>query len=252
MNQMKYKPILWHYLKTPLHFIPSVVFLAFLFISSAQAGEKDDPLLTKFMFDKIELRDNDDENPFVLEGQFWIGHDLDKLWVKTEFESAGGETEEAELQALYSKAIAPYWDFQLGIRKDFGLDSLASRTWGVIGFQGLAPYFFEIDTALFIGESGRTALRLEAEYELLFTQRLILTPEIEANFYGQNDDSSRTGSGLSDIQIGLRLRYEIRREFAPYIGVNWAKKFGNSADYSRLDGGSTSDTELVLGVRVWF
>ena len=226
--------------------------LSLALISQVQADAQDDPLLTKFMFDQFEFRDGDDETPFVLSGQFWTGYDLEKLWIKTEFESVDGEAEEAELQALYSKAIAPYWAFQFGARKDLGLDSLPSRQWGVIGFQGLAPYYFEVDSALFIGKSGDSALRLEAEYELLFTQRLILTTEIEANFYGQNDELSRTGSGLSDVEIGLRFRYEIQRELAPYFGGSWTRKSGNSADFSRQDGAAVSDTEFVLGVRVWF
>ncbi len=220
--------------------------------SQVQAGAEDDPLLTKFMLDQLETRDADQDNPFVLSGQFWAGYDLEKLWIKTEFESVGGEIEESELQALYSKAIAPYWDFQAGLRRDFSVDSLPGRNWAVIGFQGLAPYYFEVDSALFIGESGDTAFRFEAEYELLFTQRLILSPEIEINLYGQDDLLARTGSGLSDIEFGIRLRYEIRREFAPYIGINWSKKYGNTADYSRLQGESTSETQFVLGLRAWF
>ena len=154
------------------------------------------------------------------------------------------------MQFLFSKAVASYWDFQIGVR----LDSRPSpdRTWAAIGFQGLAPYFFEIDTALFIGESGRTALRLEAEYQLLFTQRLILTPEIETNFFGQNDPQIGVGSGLSEVEAGLRLRYEIRREFAPYIGVNWSRVFGKTADFARAAGQSTSDTQLTIGLRAWF
>ena len=182
------------------------------------AGAKDDPLLTKVLIDQLEVRNADDGNPWVLDGQGWIGKDLQKLWLKVEVERNDGETEEAELQALYSQAIAPFWDIQVGLRQDF--QPSPNRSWAVIGLQGLAPYLFEIDTALFVGESGRTALRLKAEYELLFTQRLILTPEIEANFYGKNDEELGIGSGLSDLNTGLRLRYEIRREFAPYIGVN--------------------------------
>ncbi len=109
-----------------------------------------------------------------------------------------------------------------------------------------------MDTALFVGESGRTALRLEAEYELLFTQRWILTPEIEVNLYGKDDEAIGVGSGLSDVELGLRLRYEIRRELAPYVGVNWIKKYGNGADFSRAVGDKVSDTQFVVGVRLWF
>jgi len=151
---------------------------------------------------------------------------------------------------LYSQAVATYWDFQLGLRKDF--KPTPDRSWVVIGFQGLAPYFFEVDTALFVGESGRTALRFEVEYELLFTQRLILTPDIEINFYGQSDEDNGVGSGLSEVEVGLRLRYEIRREFAPYVGVNWFKQYGNTADFAKNSGENVDDAQWVLGVRAWF
>ncbi|WP_339672762.1 copper resistance protein B [Dasania marina] len=215
-----------------------------------QAGGKDDPLLSKVMIDQLELRDVDGSNPLVLEGQAWLGKDLQKLWIKADVERVAGETEELELQALYSQAIAPYWDLQVGLRQDS--KPTPSRSWAVIGLQGLAPYFFEVDSALFIGESGRTALRLQVEYELLLTQRLILSPELEANFYGQNDSDLGIGSGLSDVQAGLRLRYEIRREFAPYIGINWQKSYGNSASYARKAGHDVQDTQWVVGIRAWF
>ncbi len=224
--------------------------LALAGIGQAHGASKDDPVLTMAKLDQFEVRDADGSDPLIMEGQAWIGQDLNKLWLKAELEYADSETEEAELQALYSKAIAPFWDVQMGLRKDF--QPTPSRSWAVLGVQGLAPYLFEVDTALFVGESGRTALRLEAEYEILFTQRLILSPEIEVNFYGQNDEATGTGSGLSDAEVGLRLRYEIRREIAPYIGVNWFKKFGNTADFSRSEGAKVSDTQIVLGVRAWF
>lgn len=216
----------------------------------AYAAMEDDPLLYKIMIDQLELPDSGSKDPLSWEGQGWLGKDLKKLWIKTEGERVKGETKEFEFQALYSKPIARYWDFQLGARYDF--KPTPGRSWGVIGLQGLAPYFFEVDAAFFIGESGRMALRLEAEYELLLTQRLILTPEVEVNFFGQNDPETAVGSGLSDVEVGLRLRYEIRREFAPYIGINRWKKYGNSADFARAAGGDISDTQIVAGVRLWF
>jgi copper resistance protein B len=210
----------------------------------------DNPVVTKVMFDQLELHNEEDANPLVVEAQAWIGKDINKFWLKTDFEKRDGDIEEAEIQALYSRAIAPYWDLQIGIRHD--IKPTPTSTWGVLGVQGLAPYFFEMDAALFVGESGKTALRIAAEYELLFTQKLILSPEIEVNLYGQNDWETGVGSGLSDITAGLRLRYEIKREFAPYIGVNWSKKFGATADMTKLKGEAASDTTLVAGVRMWF
>ena len=216
----------------------------------ALAAAPDDPLLTLVILDELEYRDADGSGLQTWNAQGWLGKDLQKLWVKTEGERSGGSTEDAELQFLYSKSVARYWEFQTGIRQDF--KPSPSRTWAAIGFQGLAPYFFEIDTAFFIGESGRTALRLEAEYDLLLTQRLILTPDIEVNFYGQDDPDIGIGSGLSNLEAGLRLRYEIRREFAPYIGVNWSRLFGDTADFAAAAGADSSDLQLTIGLRAWF
>lgn len=213
------------------------------------AGAKDDPLLTMVNIDQLEKR-NGDEDPFVFEAQAWMGYDLNKIWLKTEAERVEGENESVELQLLYSKAFSPFWNLQVGARRDFKPEP--GRNWGVIGFQGIAPYYVEIDTALFVGESGRTALRFEAEYELMLTQRLVLIPEIELNFFGKTDEETETGSGLSNSEVGLRLAYEIRREFAPYIGVNWERKYGTTADFAKDEGESTNDTQLVIGVSAWF
>ena len=221
-----------------------------LCLNAVASGMEDDPLIGKVMISQLEKRSTDGSDPAVLEAQAWIGKDLQKLWFKTDVERVGGETEEAEIQALYSRAIAPYWDIQAGWRHES--QPGPNRDWAVIGFQGLAPYFFEVDAAAFIGKHGRTAIRLEAEYEILFSQRLILTPEIEVNAFGKDDTATGVGSGLSDLELGLRLRYEIKREFAPYVGINWTKQFGSTADLSRLNGEDTRDTQFVIGIRAWF
>jgi copper resistance protein B len=202
------------------------------------------------MVGQFELRNTEGSDPIVLEAQGWVGKDLNKLWVKVDVENVSGKTDEAELQFLYSKAIAPYWDVQVGWRHD--KMPTPNRDWFAVGFQGLAPYFFEIDAAAFIGNNGQTALRLEAEYEIMLTQKLILTPEVEINAYSKDDEATGVGSGLSDIELGLRLRYEIRREFAPYIGVNWNKTYGDTANFSRDEGEDVSDTQFVVGIRAWF
>lgn len=214
------------------------------------AHENDDPWLTKVLIDQLEWRDAEEGNSTVLEGQAWSGKDLHKLWLKADVDRLESETEEAELQALYSRGISPFWDLQVGARRDIRPEP--SSTWGVLGVQGLAPYFYEIDAALFIGESGDTAARLSVEYELMLTQKWVLTPELAFDFYGQNDALSHTGSGLAEAEAGLRLRYEIRREFAPYAGLHWSKTFGNTADFAEASGESTDDTQWVLGVRAWF
>jgi len=228
-----------------------LVLLTLLAGSQLYAGEmEDDPMLFTFVADEFEWREADDGGPLSWDVFGWIGKDLNKFWWKTEGELEGGSVGDAELQFLYSRAFARFWDFQVGWRTDIEPDP--GRDWAVIGLQGLAPYFFEIDAALFVGESGRMAVRLEAEYEILFTEKLILVPEVEINAYNKDDPALRIGSGLSDTEVGLRLRYEIRREFAPYIGINWEKKFGATADYARNDGLETSDLQLVVGIRAWF
>lgn len=219
-------------------------------IRDVEAGMIDDPLLLTVVVDELEMLDPGGDNVLSWNTQGWLGKDLTKLWFKFEGERANGSNENAELQFLYSKAIAKYWDFQVGVRHDF--DPSPSRSWVAIGVQGLAPYFFETDIALFVGESGRTAFRFESEYELLLTQRLILTPDFEINLYGKDDPEIGIGSGLSDLELGIRLRYEIRREFAPYIGLNWTRLFGKTADFTTAAGGDASEVQFVLGLRAWF
>ena len=151
---------------------------------------------------------------------------------------------------FWNHSLATYWSTQLGARQDFGIGP--GRTWAAFGVQGIAPYWFELEATAYAGPYGRTAARVRAEYELLFTQKLILQPELEANFYGKDDPQRRIGSGLSDVQFGLRLRYEIRREFAPYIGVNFVDRVGTTADFARQDHQPVFDRQFVAGIRIWF
>ena len=224
--------------------------MAFGLSTAVMASGSDDPLIAKVMIDKLEVRSTDGPDPLLLDADAWIGYDLNKFWFKTEVEVVDGRTEEAEVQFLYSRAIAPFWDFQAGWRRDIRPEP--QRDYLALGFKGLAPYLFEVDAGLFIGESGQVGARLDAEYEYMFTQKLILSPEIEMNFYSKDDEAVGIGSGLSDMELGLRLRYEIKREFAPYIGVNWTKKFGQTADFARDEGEETSDVQFVVGFRAWF
>jgi len=210
----------------------------------------DDPLLTMLVVEQLEIRVTDGEDPLVWEAEGWIGKDLNKFWIKTEGEYVDDRVEEAELQMLYSRALAPFWDLQLGWRHD--IRPTPERDWLALGMKGLAPYYFDVDAALFLGDAGRTAARLQAEYELMLTQKLVLIPEIELNLHGKNDSDTGTGSGLSDIEAGLRLRYEVRREFAPYVGVNWTKLYGKTADFARDEGEDVEDVQFVFGVSFWF
>jgi copper resistance protein B len=154
------------------------------------------------------------------------------------------------VQALWGHSITPWWDLVGGIRHDFKPGE--SQNWAAFGLQGLALYNFESEITGFVGDSGQTALRLKGEYDILITNRLILQPMAEVNFYGKNDPGRDVGAGLANSEIGLRLRYEIRREFAPYIGVTWNRSYGNTADFVRADGGNRSETRFLVGVRMWF
>ena len=161
-----------------------------------------------------------------------------------------GKLEEFEVQALYSRAVSPYWDFQVGCKHNS--KPKPDSNWLALGFNGLAPYWFEVDAAAFIGDDGQANFRVGAEYEWMLTQQWVLSPEAEVNFYTKDDAEHEVGSGISDTQLGLRLRYEIRREFAPYVGVNWTRKYGETADHARDEGEDTNDVQLVAGIRSWF
>lgn len=211
---------------------------------TVNAAGADDPLRTMLIMDKLEILNND-ENSRVWEGSFYIGYDIDKLYVYSDGEATKEGLDVSQNELVYSRAIAPFWDIQAGIAYDKNAN--ASKTWGEIAIAGLAPYYFEARAALLFNGDGNFGLRLDAEYEALLTQRLILTPSLEAEFYTKDDPELQLGSGLSSLEAGLRLRYEIVREFAPYIGVTWEKTFGNTNEYNPID-----ETNLLLGIRLWF
>jgi copper resistance protein B len=209
-------------------------------------------IMTYVEGERLEYRSNDGDPLFLWDAQGHVGGDLNKFWMKTEgeYDFAADAFEEAEVQGLFSRAIGSYWDLQAGVRHDFA--PFEDRTYGVLGVQGIAPYLFEIDAAIFVSGHGDVTARLEAEYELLLTQRLILQPRAELNFAFQDVAALETGSGLSTAETGLRLRYEARREFAPYIGVSWERSIGDTADYARAAGEDPSSVSLVAGLRIWF
>jgi copper resistance protein B len=210
----------------------------------------DEHHFASLLVDRLELAKTDGDTSADYDLQAWYGRDYDRAVLKAEGEIDNDRLQEARTELLWGHAITAFWDTQLGVRYDSGADP--DRSWLAFGLQGLAPYWFEVDAAAYIGESGRTALRFEAEYELLFTQKLILQPRIEANVYGKDDKARGLGSGLSDISAGIRLRYEFRREFAPYIGVEWNNQFGDTKDLTRARGEDPNDARLVLGLRFWF
>ena len=211
---------------------------------SLHAAGADDPIRTMFIMDKFEILNND-ENSREWEGSFYIGYDIDKLYMYSEGEATSDGLESSQNELVYSRAIAPFWDIQIGLSYDKNDD--ASKTWGEVAIAGLAPYFFETRAALLLNGDGNVGLRLDTEYEALITQKLILSPSLEADFYTKDDPHMRTGSGLSAIEASVRLRYEFIREFAPYIGITWNKTFGNTKDFNPVD-----ETSVLVGVRFWF
>ena len=217
---------------------------------SAHAMAEDDPLLYMFKADQFEVRKGDEEDAAAFEGQFWVGKDLNKLWIKAEIEADEDETESAEWQLLYSRAIDANWDLQVGFRAD--VEPEPERNWLALGLHGVAPYWFEVDTAIYIEEDEQVNLRLEAEYEMMLTQKWVLAPEIELNWYSEDDDELALAAGFADIEAGIRLRYEITRQFAPYVGVNYESLLGDTRDLARDADAETSDTQLVAGLRFWF
>lgn len=202
-----------------------------------------------WLMDRFEWQDTD-EGSLGWEGVAWIGGDIHRLWLRTEGEASDGEVESGSAEVLYGRAVSPWWDAVAGVRHDFGHGP--SRTYAAFGVQGLAPYKFEVEATAFIGGSGRGGATLEAEYDTLITNRLILQWVGEANLHFKDDPAVGAGSGLSTIEAGARLRYEFSRRFAPYIGVEWERAFGETADLRRGDGEPINDTRLVAGIRFWF
>jgi copper resistance protein B len=198
----------------------------------------------RVIIDQLEWQ-NADHADIAWDVQAYYGGDYHKLWLKTEGVHEQ-HADDARVEALWNRIVTPWWSSQIGVRQDFG--DAPSRTWLAFGIEGLAPHWFDVEAAIYVGEEGRTAFRADVSYDLLLTQRLVLQPQIEADVYGKDDPERRIGSGLSDIEAGLRLRYEIRRELAPYIGVHWVRRFGETADFA----GDDSETRFVAGVRVWF
>jgi len=210
----------------------------------------DQGIFAHAIFNQLEGRWNGSNPEFRWDGQGWIGTDYDKLWIKSEGTLSKGALDDGQQQFLYSRAVTTYFDLQGGLRSD--LDSRPTRNWAAFGVQGLAPYFFDLEVTGFVSGEGHLAGKLEASYDLLLTQRLILQPQIELNLYSKSDPARLVGAGFSDIDTGLRLRYELDRKFAPYIGVVYQGKFGQTANFARQAGESTSDVRFVFGIRTWF
>lgn len=214
--------------------------------------ENGDVRTTAVIVDRLEAGFGDGDETYLWDVQGWSGGDINRFWWKAEGEGAfGDKPEEAELQALYSRAVSPFWDVQVGVRQDFRADG-EDTTHLVLGLQGLAPYWWEVDAAAFLSTEGDLTARVEAEYDQRITQRWILQPRIEVEASAGDVPELEIGSGLSSIEAGLRLRYEFKKEFAPYVGVEWSRALGDTADYVEARGGEVEDTRFVVGLKAWF
>ncbi len=245
--------------RLPLAFLGLAAFLlpapAFAQQADWPSPIHDDQIRWFLFFEQIEFVSTSETDAAVWDVQGWVGGDYNKIWFKSEGDRANDAgTGGFEVQALYSRLITPYWDFQAGVRYDRQLGSGPSldRVHFVFGFEGLAPYWWEMEPVLFISEDGDVSARLTATYDMLLTQRLILQPRVEINLAASTVEQWGVGSGLNDLSIDLRLRYEIRREFAPYLGVRWFQRFGKTADLARSEGENIVELALLGGFRIWF
>jgi copper resistance protein B len=211
-------------------------------------GMKDDAINYFVLFDQLEgLAGSHAGASWDTRG--WIGKDRDRFSFRTEGTGEGGHLDDASAHALYGRAISRWWDLIAGVRQDF--EPGPAQTWAAVGVQGLAPYWFDVQATAYVGASWRTHFRIETEYELLLTNRLVFQPLVELEFCGREDPERGYGTGLSTGDLGLRLRYEIRREIAPYVGVAWHRKYFGTADYAAAAGESTGGVRAVFGIRAW-
>mgnify|MGYP000849003296 FL=1 len=206
-------------------------------------------LVSKFMLNELEYMGGDNVDGYRWDGQAWFGGDIDRLVLKSKGEGVH-KLESAEVQALYSRAVGPYTDVQVGVRYD--IEPNPSRTYLAVGFESLMPYWFDVEGGLFFGNRGQVLGRIKGSTDFMLTQRLVLQPAGELNFAAKDDMAIGLGSGFTDAEVGLRLRYEIHREFAPYVGVLWERKLGSTADIARAAGEGPESTRFVAGLRAWF
>jgi copper resistance protein B len=210
----------------------------------------EDPFNHSVVFDRFETRDAEGGDVGAWDMNAWFGRAFDRLAIRSEGERTPEGTDQADVELLWAHTFARWWDFVAGARADF--EPSPTQTWGAIGVQGLAPYRFELEGTVYLGDGGDAAARFAAEYELLITQRLILQPRVELNWYGQEDAARGIGAGLATSEAGLRLRYELRREIAPYLGIVREHKHGGTEELAQLAGQDPNDTRWVLGIRARF
>jgi copper resistance protein B len=209
----------------------------------------DDASHAMLLIDQLEYANGYGGNGPMWEAEGWYGNDDNKLWLRSEGEGNHGRVDQGDIEAFWNRPVSAFWSTQLGVRHDLGIGP--QRNWAAFGVEGLAPYWLELEATAYASESGRLAARMRAEYTLRFTQRWMLQPEFETHFYSKDDPAQRVGSGVSNAQLGLRLRYEITRQLAPYVGVVWTRRFGTTASFARIDQEPVFDRQFVIGIRIW-
>jgi copper resistance protein B len=218
--------------------------------TNLHAHMEHDPVTAMWLAEQFEWQGGSGDDSLQWDATAWAGYSMDRLWLRTEGERPSGSSGAAQTELLYGRAVAPWWDAVAGVRHDVGPGP--ARTYAAIGVQGLAPQWFHVEATAYYGERGQAGLRLQADYDWLFTNRLILTSRTEAQAWSDDDERTGVGSGLSEASLGLRLRYEIRPELAPYAGVEWTGRFGDTADFARATGDDRRETRVVAGLRFWF
>lgn len=220
--------------------------------STLPGFEKTDKLSVSLVLaDQLEFLSGNEGQGFAWSGQFARGPDNDKLWLRTQGLKYSGQRLDPETgaEALWWHGYSPFWGRTLGVRQDFGR---GARTWLAFGIEGLAPYWFKLELTGYVSDAGNVGARVKASYDVLLTNRLIATPSVESNVYTKKQNDRGLGSGVSNVELGLRLRYEIRRKFAPYVGLVWERSFGGTADFNRRDGEPVTERRFVAGLRLWF
>jgi copper resistance protein B len=208
------------------------------------------PIRSFVLVERLEFQASEEGGDAGVNAVAWIGRERNRLWLRAEGSSDGGRTDEAQAHVLWGWQFARWWDLVAGIRQDFQPGD--AQTWAAVGVQGLSPYWFEIELTGYAGAAGRTQARIDLDYELLLTNRWILQPRVEVSLAGKSDPERQLDAGLTMTDIGLRLRYELRREFAPYLGVMWRRKWQGTADLAEEAGESTGGPRFVAGLRVWW
>lgn len=204
------------------------------------------------LIERLEVWDAEPGAGQAWEGKAWIGSDINRLWLRSAGEREAGHTEAADFELLYGRAVSPWWDVVAGVRRDAAVKTAGTQDFLALGFIGLAPYKFEVEATAYLGQGGQHGLHVAAEYESLITGRWILQPVMEADFYGKPDPQRGLGRGLNSLEAGLRLRYEVTRQFAPYIGWGVVRYFGETAQWRQLADEPTQQSQLVFGIRTWF